>query len=224
MRNAIYPGFYQQRYVLQSLRCSFLFFTLDFITWQQSELLLLACWRSPIEVGFYALSTTVSAGTIRIVPALFSYCILPWFLRSLPGRRYLNTYDAFIKISCSIVFLAVPICIIMMLACPFAIVVYLGPAYLPVVRPLRILLIAAAFGSTATISLTHLANEDNKREQKFFAAGVALLKIVLAVPLIGLWGMTGAALTSATTQIISAAGSILLCHYLLNRRANTAPA
>lgn len=224
VRNAIYPGFYKQRYILQSLRGSFLLFTLDFITWQQSELLLLACWRSPVEVGFYALSATITAGTRCIAPALLSYCILPLCLRFLPGKRYLNTYDAFIKTSCAIVFLAVPICIAMMVACPFAIAAWLGPAYLPLVKPLRILLIATAFGSTATISLTHLSNEGNKREQEFFAAGVALLKIVLAVPLIGLWGMTGAALTSATTQIISAIGSILLCYYLLSRRANTAPA
>jgi len=222
--NAIYPGFYKQRYILQSLRGSFLWFALDVIIWQQSELLLLAWWRSPVEVGFYALSATISSATMRIAPAFLSYCILPLYLRYLPGKRYVNTYDAFLKTSCAIVFLTVPICTIMIVTCPFAIASWLGSAYVPLVKPLRILLIATAFGSTATISLTHLSNEENKREQEFFAAGVALLKIVLAVPLIGLWGMTGAALTGAITQIISATGSILLCYYLLSRRANTVPA
>jgi len=224
MGNVIYPGFYKQRYILKSLRGSFLLFALDFIIWQQSELLLLALWRSPVEVGFYALSATISAATMRIAPAFLSYCILPLYLRSHPGKCYVNTYDAFIKTSCALVFLTIPICIIVMVACPFAIVIWLGPAYLPLVKPLRILLIATAFGSTATISLTHLSNEGNRREQEFFAVGVALSKVVLAVPLIGLWGMTGAALVSATAQIISATGSILFCYYLLSRRANTVAA
>lgn len=222
LRKAIQPGFYKQRYILQSLRCSSLLFTLDFITWQPGELLLLACWRSPAEVGFYALSAAISAGTMRIAPALLSYCILPLFLRVLSGHRYINTYDAFIKNSCAIVFLVVPIGIIMMVASPFAIASWLGPAYLPIVKPLRILLIATAFGSTATISLTHLTNEGNKQE--YLAAGVAMLKIVLAVPLIGLWGITGAALASATAQIISATGSVLLCYHLLSRRASAVTA
>ncbi|HLG64152.1 MAG TPA: oligosaccharide flippase family protein [Ktedonosporobacter sp.] len=224
MGNIIYPGFYKQRYILKSLRGSFLLFTLDFIIWQQGELLLLALWRNPVEVGFYALSATISAATMRIAPAIFSYCILPFYLRSHPGKRYVNTYDAFIKTSCAIVFLAIPICIMMMVASPFAITALLGSAYLPLVKPLRILLIATAFGSTATISLTHLSNEGCKREQEYFAAGVALSKIVLAMPLIGLWGMTGAALVSATAQIISATGSILFCYYLLSRRTNTVAA
>ncbi|HEU5230578.1 MAG TPA: polysaccharide biosynthesis C-terminal domain-containing protein, partial [Ktedonobacteraceae bacterium] len=64
---------------------------------------------------------------------------------------------------------------------------------------------------------THLANEGNQREQQRLAVGVALLKIVLAVPLIGLWGMTGAALATAIAQIISATGSILLCNHLLSK-------
>ena len=155
---------------------------------------------------------------MRIAPAFLAYCILPLFLRALPGNRYINTYDAFIKTSCAIVFLVVPIGIIMMVASPFAIAAWLGPDYLPIVKPLRILLIATAFGSTATISLTHLANEGKKQE--YLAVGAAAIKIVLAVPLIGLWGMTGAALASSTAQVISATGSIFLCYHLLSRRAN----
>lgn len=219
LRNAIQPGFYMQRRILQSLKCSLLLFLLDFITWQHSELLLLACWRSPAEIGFYVLSACISVATMRIAPTFLFYWLLPLYLRYIPGKHFANTYDAFVKTSCAIVFLAVPICIIMMVACPFAIMACLGSAYLPVVKPLRILLIATAFGSAATISLTHLANEGNKREQQRLAAGVALLKIVLAVPLIGLWGMVGAALATAIAQIISATGSILLCNYLISKDA-----
>jgi Na+-driven multidrug efflux pump len=90
-----------------------------------------------------------------------------------------------------------------------------GQAYLPVVTPLRILLISAGFGSVSTVSLTHLANGQRKRAQVWLGTSAALLNIMLAFPFIALWGVTGAALASAIAQIVSATGSILICRKLI---------
>ena len=215
MSEAIQPGLFLKERLLRVLKHSPLLFTLDFITWQRSELLLLACWRSPVELGFYALSSAISTGTMQIAPTLLSHWILPVFLRYTPGKHYLNTYDAFVKTSCATVFLAVPICIFVMITCPFIITFCLGVDYLPLVKPLRILLIATVFGSTATVSLTHLTSQEHKHEQQWLNMGVAILKIMLVLPCISLWGMAGAALASAIAQIVSAGGSMLLCRYLL---------
>jgi O-antigen/teichoic acid export membrane protein len=221
LEHALQPGIFLRERLTHSLNLSWLQFALDAIIWQRSELLLLAYWRDPAQIGFYALSASISTRIIGIAPALFARWLFPLLLRYLPEHRYLNPYDAFVKTSCYIIFLAVPICATVILLCPGAIVYTLGTTYLPIVRPLRILLIAAVFGSIATVSLTHLANSERARQrsaqqaQSWLNIGIAILKILLAIPFIWRWGLTGAACASALAQIASALASILLCKKLL---------
>lgn len=93
----------------------------------------------------------------------------------------------------------------------------LGSAYLPMVTPLRVLLIAVVFGSVATVSLTYLTRNAWKREQVWLGVGTAMLHIGLAVPSIVLWGIVGAAIASTIAHVISTTGTILLCRRLLLR-------
>lgn len=221
---AMQPGIFLRERLLCSLHHSLITFILDAMVWQRSELLLLACWRNPAELGFYALSTTISTKMMGFAPTLFFRWLFPFVLRYLPEQRYLNPYDAFVKTSCYIIFLAVPVCTILITFSPVMILRTLGSAYLPLVQPLRVLLIAAAFGSIATVSLTHLAGNvqkythDTRRIQQWLNVGVVGLKISLAVPCILLWGITGAAIASASAQIASALVAIFLCKRLLKSR------
>lgn len=223
---AIQPGIFLRERLTHSINLSWLHFVLDAIIWQRSELLLLAYWHDPAQIGFYALSASISTCVIGIAPAFFSQWLFPLALRYLPGHRYLNPYDAFVKTSCYIIFLAVPICALVILFCSSAIVHTLSPAYLPMIKPLRILLIAAVFGSVATVSLTHIATIEQNRQrnaqraQRWLNVWIAVIKILLAIPLIWLWGLTGAAIASAAAQIASALASILLCHKLLRHYEN----
>ena len=218
---ALPPGIFLRERLTYSLNHSLTTFILDAVVWQRSELLLLACWHNSAELGFYTLSTTISTRVIGLAPTLFSRWLFPFVLRYMPGHRYLNPYDAFVKTSCYIIFLAVPICIILITFSPAMILCCLGSAYLPIVQPLRVLLIAAAFGSIATVSLTHLAGNNQKytretrRIQNWLNIGVVGLKISLAVPFIMLWSITGAAIASASAQIASALVAIFLCKRLL---------
>jgi O-antigen/teichoic acid export membrane protein len=215
MRQAMQPGILLQDRLTRGLNNSLLLFTLDVIVWQRSEMLLLAHGHSSAELGFYALSSAISVRVIDISPTLLSTCILPLLLHYVPGQRYTNAGDAFIKTSLYVACLTIPLCIGTLVFCPVIISYCFGAAYLPVVTPLRILLISAAFGSVATVSLTHLANADRKRAQIRLGTGAALLNIVLALPCIALWGVTGAALASAAAQFVSATGSILMCRKLI---------
>ncbi|HTD18537.1 MAG TPA: hypothetical protein VK667_03300, partial [Ktedonobacteraceae bacterium] len=61
----------------------------------------------------------------------------------------------------------------------------------------------------------HLANSKFRHAQLWLGVGAAALNIVLAIPFIAFWGVTGAALASATAQIVSATGSIVLCKKLM---------
>ncbi len=218
---AMQPGIFLRERLMCSLHHSLVTFILDAVVWQRSELLLLACWRNPAELGFYALSSTISTKMMGFAPTLFSRWLFPFVLRYLPGQRYLNPYDAFVKTSCYIIFLAVPVCTILIAFSPFMILRTLGSAYLPLVQPLRVLLIAAAFGSIATVSLTQLAGSaqkytgETRRIQRWLNVGVVGLKVSLALPCILLWGITGAAIASASAQIASALAAIFLCKRLL---------
>lgn len=211
MKQAIQPGPFLKDRLTRGLSNSLLLFTFDVIVWQRCELLLLARGHSTADLGFYALSALISTRVMNISPALLSTCILPLFFRYIPGQRYTNAASAFVKTSLYVAVIAVPLCVLSILLCPYFISYCFGEAYLPVVTPLRILLVSAAFGSVSTVSLTHLANADRRRAQVRLGMVTALLKIALAVPGIVLWGITGAALASAVAQIISAIGSIFIC-------------
>jgi O-antigen/teichoic acid export membrane protein len=223
LKHAVQPGIFLHERLTDGLNHSWFTFILDAIIWQRSELLLLVFWHRPAELGFYALSTLISAKIIGLAPALFSRWLFPLFMHYMPEHRYLSPYDAFIKTSCYITFLAVPICTLLMVFSPTMVLHSLGSIYLPIVQPLRILFIATVFGSIATVSLTHLAGNKHicthktQHIQRWLNVGVVGLKISLIVPAIILWGITGAAIASTIAQIMSAVMSILLCNSLLKR-------
>ncbi|HEX4205728.1 MAG TPA: polysaccharide biosynthesis C-terminal domain-containing protein [Ktedonobacteraceae bacterium] len=215
LQEAQKPGFFLSARLHHCCRLPFVSYGIDAIIWQHSEILLLAYWYSSQELGLYTVSMMISATIIRLVPGLLTSWILPVFLRHQQGPHYLDPYDSFIKTSCYMAFLAAPICILVTLISPTLITYCLGYAYLPLLQPLRILLIASVFGSIATVSLTRLAHSERQKTLQQIGMASALINIVLAIPCIAHWGMEGAAFASASAQIIAALGSIILCARLL---------
>src|SRR2546423_9283878 len=112
MRQAMKPGTLLLDRLTRGLKNSLLLFTLDVIVWQRSEMLLLAHGHSSAELGFYALSSAISARVIDISPALLSTCVLPLLLRYMPGQRYTSACGAFVKTSLYVACLAIPLCIV----------------------------------------------------------------------------------------------------------------
>jgi O-antigen/teichoic acid export membrane protein len=218
IHEALRPGIFLKERLLHNGNGSLMLFLCDAIVWQRSELLLLACWRSPDELGFYTLGALVSAGIMQIAPALFASWLRPYLLRRFPRLCSLYSYEAFVKTTCLVAFLTIPLCALALLLCSFVVHYSLGENYLPLVQPLRILFISAALGSIATISLTYLAAHRQQKIQERLGLGAAALNIVLALPLIYLWGMSGAALASTVAQSVSALGSIFLCGRMLKKQ------
>ena len=211
MGHALAPGLLLKERLTRSLNNSFLLFMLDVIVWQRSELVLIAHWRSAAELSFYALASMISASMMEIPPVLLSTYILPLLLRYVPGQRYSNAADAFIKTSCYMIVLAVPLCIVTGLFCPAIISSWFGDTYLPAVTPLRILLIGSTIGSISIVSLTYLASGERKGAQTRLGAIAAALNIALSIPCILLWGITGAALACTVSRVVSAVGAIVIC-------------
>ena len=217
VRNATKPNGPVVDRLTRGLSNSVPLFLLDGIVWQRSEVLLLGHWQSTAQLGFYALSAIISAHMMEFSPMALSTCILPLVVRTLPRWRYANAADAFVKTSLYVALLALPLCILTIVFCPAIVEFCFGNAYLPVVLPLRLLTVSATIGSIATVSLTHLASGERRRTQIRLGIVAAVLNVILAVPCIMLWGITGAALASMVAQLVSAAGSMLICWKLIFR-------
>jgi O-antigen/teichoic acid export membrane protein len=216
LEKALQPGIFLQEQLQHSLTHSRLLFFLDAIIWQRGEFLLLAYQCSPTEAGFYMLSSIISSSTIGLAPFLLANIIKPMKASQKARGIYPNPYDSFVKTSCYLVFLTVPLCIILIFFAPSFVIFCLGNSYIPMIYPLRIMLIATGFGSIATASLTHLAALPNQHPtQVRLQFWIALLKINLVILLSAHWGITGAAIASTLAQILSASHSILSCRHML---------
>ncbi|MEO8970255.1 MAG: polysaccharide biosynthesis C-terminal domain-containing protein, partial [Ktedonobacteraceae bacterium] len=216
VRNATQPNGMVADRLTRGLSNSVPLFLLDGIVWQRSEVLLLGHWQSTAQLGFYSLSAIISAHMMEFSPMALSTCILPLIVRTMPRWRYASAADAFVKTSLYVALLALPLCFLTIVFCPTIVLFCFGAAYLPVVLPLRLLTVSATIGSIATVSLTHLAGGERRRAQIRLGMVAAVLNIVLAVPLIVLWGIAGAALASMIAQLVSATGSILICRKLIS--------
>ena len=215
VRNTRKPNVLVADRLRRGLSSSIPLFLLDAIVWQRSEVLLLGHWQSTAQLGFYSLSAIISADLMEFSPVALSTCMLPLVSRAIPHWRYTSAADAFVKTSLSITLLALPVCILTIVFCPTAVVLCFGTAYLPMVLPLRLLTVSATIGSIATVSLTHLANDTGRRAQMRLGVVAATLNVLLAVPCIVLWGITGAAFACMVAQLVSAIGSILICWQLI---------
>ncbi len=219
LEKALQPGIFLKERLQHSLTQSRLLFLLDAIIWQRGEFLFLAYQCPPTQAGFYMLSSIISNSAIGLAPFLLTNVIKAMKVSKKVRDIYLNPYDSFVKTSCYLVFLTVPLCIIFMLFTPIFVTFCFGHSYTPMIYPLRIMLIATGFGSIATASLTHLAALPNQHPMQVrIQFLIAFLKINLVILLSAHWGITGAAIASTLAQILSASHSILFCRHILLRR------
>lgn len=216
VRDAEQPNKLMVERLTRGVSSSLPLFLLDAVVWQRSEVLLLGHWQSAAQLGFYSLSAIISAQLMEFSPMALSTCILP-LLACLPGHRYANAADAYVKTSLAVTLLALPVGVLMVVFCPAIVALCFGAAYAPMVLPLRLLVVAATVGAIATVSLTHLANGERRKAQIRLGIVAALLNVALAIPCVFVWGITGAALASMVAQLVSATGSMLLCWKMIFR-------
>jgi O-antigen/teichoic acid export membrane protein len=164
---------------------------------------------------------------MSLIPTFFTAFIVPFYAQRLLSSRIHGLsgtpHQQFIRASCAMAALAFPVCGLLMLLAPWLLGYCLGPAFIAVVTPLRILLISAALGSVASVSITYLATRPRQTARQRLGLAAALLNIVLAIIFIRQWGLVGAALASSCAQGFSALGSMLLCHLSLKQQVLLLP-
>ena len=219
-----------------------LFFT-DIWVWRELPLLILFLinWHtsdSLVQLSCYAMSLLLATRLTEVAPAFFITCLLPagshLYDRIMKRPLTLGPNDAFVQATCYISLLATLLCTLLIFICPTLITLGLGSSYLPMVKMLRILLIAVVFSSIATVSLTQLERRGQLLAQKpvsqyqrqaeqhkqlrrhlYLRLETVVMYIALMLPCVFLWGLTGAALASMLVRVAFALCSILQCHRLL---------
>lgn len=214
------PGAELQEQLTGSLHNALLPVILDVIVWQHTELIALSSARSTATLGCYLLCVMISGRVMQALPTLYTACILPLRLRLTQDRCSINAAEANRKATLGMAWLTLAVCAFGVAYCPVLISWCFGPAYLPAVMPLRILLGATALGSISSASLTRLAYEKCKRAQVWLSFAGALLICGLAWPLSAWAGITGAAIASASAQCVCAAGTMVI--YARNVRSRKA--
>ena len=219
LHKVIEPGPLLRERVEQGQRPSWLLFLLDSVVWRELLFLFLILlhWHIPSVLGFYAFSLLLCVHLTQVAPTIFVTCVVPLLSRLFPVQHYTTLYDAFVRTSSIVAIIAVTLCMLLTLFCPLLIATCFGTAYLPMVTPLRVLLIAVVFGSIATVSLTYLTQYERKREQVWLGIGTAVIHIGLGIPCILLWGIIGAAIAGTIAHVIASTGTILLCRRFLLR-------
>lgn len=217
LHKVIEPGPLLRERVKQVQRPSWLLFLLDSVVWRELLFLFLILlhWHLPSSLGFYAFSLLLCAHLTQVAPTVFVTCVIPLLSRLFPVQHYNTMYDAFVRTSSMVAMIAVTLCTLLTLFCPLLITTCFGHAYLPMVAPLRVLLIAVVFGSIATVSLTYLTQYERKREQIWLGIGTAVVHIGLGIPCILLWGIMGAAIAGTIAHVIASVGTVLLCRRFL---------
>lgn len=218
LRQAQEPGMALQERLKAGARSGITLFALDMLVWQRVELLLLGHGHAAADLAYYTLASVISTRLMQLIPTVLTTCVLPITLRLLPSLHSNSAKYTWYRTTLATSLLALLVCAPVIYYSPAIITFFFGPAYLPVVLPLRILLVAAALGSSATVSMTRLADGEHRRAQFGIGLFAATLNIALAIPFITFWGVTGAALAGAGAQSISALGSILIYRSFIQAR------
>lgn len=204
------PGIFLHERLLASLEQPWLLFLFDAIVWRNGELILLACWLGPTKTGYYALCVLISNSFMRLAPALLTHLPQPQ-----SSKRFVNAHNSFLRASLALALLSIPTCLALILLLPTLIANSMEGAYLPIVQPLQILLISAALGSIASVSMTHLSQGEAHPLLLWLHGAAAAAKVALSIPLIIGWDIEGAAIACAIVQSGTALIALPLCYFHL---------
>lgn len=173
---------------------------MNVIVWQRSELLFLGRFSGSEQVAYYAVPFSLTQRLTEVLPGAVLGVLLPTltfaYAAADPSRfgEILSTAARYLAI------LALPMCAFGIPLASAVVRLLYGPAYLPAVPVLQILLAASIFGVAGqAASAALLGMEAQSWVLKTGLAAVAL-SLALDFLLIPRWGALGAAIANAVTQ------------------------
>jgi len=194
---------------------------LDLIVWQRSEVVFLGIFRDSSEVAFYSIAFALAEALQQIVPSAVGNALFPNLSRAFEvgDRRFLErAYHDSIRF---LVLVTTPVAVAgSVLAAPAVGLVY-GEAFLPAAVAVQILLFSAGAHRVGLAFSSLLYAADRERLMLATTVGWAALNVGLAVTLIPPFGVLGAVLANAITQLIAIAAGPLIVRRTLALRFPT---
>lgn len=189
---------------------------LDLIVWQRSEVVFLGVFRDSREVAFYSIAFALAEALQQIVPSAVGNALFPNLSRAFEvgDRRFLQrAYHDSIRF---LVLVTTPVAVAgSVLAAPAVGLVY-GEAFLPAAVAVQILLFSAGAHRVGIAFSSVLYAADRERLMLATTVGWAALNVALAVTLIPPFGVLGAALANAITQLVAIAAGPLIVRRVLS--------
>jgi O-antigen/teichoic acid export membrane protein len=173
---------------------------MNVIVWQRSELIFLGRFSGPEQVAYYAVPFSLTQRLSEVLPGAVLGVLLPTLSFAYGAADPARFGEILSSAARYLAMLALPICVFGIPLAGAAVRLLYGPAYLPAVPVLQILLAASIFGVAGqAASATLLGMEAQSWLLKTGLAAV-VLSLTLDFLLIPRWGAIGAAIANAVTQ------------------------
>lgn len=167
---------------------------------------------SASELGLYSMAMALAQTPFQLMTALIGQMAMPAFAEMQDDHRRIN--DTIIKITTIIIYISFPLLFFITLQGASILKFIYGPVYTGVALPFAIL-----FGSSAlrfcSVPIAELYYALGRPElQRYFTGVRAILMVVLIIPAVKYWGVTGAALAGFFSMLVGTLIQIYKLHGL----------
>ncbi len=174
---------------------------LDAIVWQQSELLFLRAFSPAAEIGFYAVSFTLVAQAMQLLPGSVAVALFPALAHAAGGsdRAALRlAYQGALRL---LAVAALPAGLVGAAIAPLLLRVLYGTAFAAASPAARVLWLSGALGALGAAAASILYALERQRAMVVASLPVAVLNLTLDLVLVPRYGALGAALANGAAQV-----------------------
>jgi len=183
--------------------------------WKKVDVFLIYYFCGVEKVGYYSVALTLIEK--------FNQITAPVRIAITPKVASHSTHDATVlveKASRQILWSTALIALLLLLASRIMITVFYGESFLPSLDPFRILVVGAAFSSVATVLSIFFIGQLKRPELLSLMAWLNVcINVVLCLFLIPMWGLKGAALSTAVTSVVGTLIAVAVYSRLTERPA-----
>lgn len=181
----------------------------------QTDKLMLKQMLDASSVGYYSLAATLNLMWVFVLQAIID-SMYPTIM-----RMHEQDKEEFEKknrqLYAIVIYVSIVVAICFVVFAPFIIKILYGDAYMPAVETLRIITWYTIFSYLGVARNAWIVCENKQKYLKYMYLSAALINIALNYIMIPIWGASGAALASLTTE---ACTSIVLPYFIKDMRPN----
>ena len=181
----------------------------------QTDKLMLKQMLDASSVGYYSLAATLNLMWVFVLQAIID-SMYPTII-----RMHEHDKEEFKKknrqLYAIVIYVSMVVAICFVVFAPFIIKILYGDAYMPAVETLRIITWYTIFSYLGVARNAWIVCENKQKYLKYMYLSAALINIALNYIMIPIWGASGAAFASLTTEVCT---SIVLPYFIKDMRPN----